>query len=119
MSWPLDGRHWPWRRRKVAAETFRGRQTIGFPPSTDLVHSRARRPLPVRGTVFARAVIRSSRAHRRAMHIGISDRAVVYLNGRPLFGGDDTYRSCDYRFSAAWAGTTPSTSPSNGATTTW
>jgi hypothetical protein len=30
--------------------------------------------------------------------LGFSDRAVVYLNGRPLYRGDDTYRSRDYRF---------------------
>ena len=32
------------------------------------------------------------------MHLGFSDRAVVYLNGRALYRGDDTYRSRDYRF---------------------
>ena len=34
----------------------------------------------------------------RAMDIGFSDRAVVYLNGQPLFAGRDDYRSRDYRF---------------------
>ena len=32
------------------------------------------------------------------LELGFSDRAVVYLNGRPLYRGDDTYRSRDYRF---------------------
>jgi hypothetical protein len=32
------------------------------------------------------------------MELGFSDRAVVYLNGRALFRGSDTYRSRDYRF---------------------
>jgi hypothetical protein len=51
-----------------------------------------------RNTVFARAVIRASRTQLRPMDLGFSDRAVVWLNGRPLFRGDDTYRSRDYRF---------------------
>jgi hypothetical protein len=32
------------------------------------------------------------------MDFGFSDRAVVDLNGRALYRGDDTYRSRDYRF---------------------
>ena len=34
----------------------------------------------------------------RALELGFSDRAVVFLNGRALYRGDDTYRSRDYRF---------------------
>ena len=34
----------------------------------------------------------------RVLEIGFSDRVVVYLNGRALFRGNDTYRSRDYRF---------------------
>src|SRR5262249_4049589 len=49
-------------------------------------------------TVLARATIRSDRARTARMDFGFSDRAAVYLNGRPLYGGDDTYRSRDYRF---------------------
>jgi hypothetical protein len=37
-------------------------------------------------------------AETRVLTLGFSDRAVVYLNGRPLYRGDDTYRSRDYRF---------------------
>lgn len=51
-----------------------------------------------RNTVYARATITSTRAHVKALAIGFSDRAVVYLNGRALYRGDDTYRSRDYRF---------------------
>ena len=51
-----------------------------------------------RNTVFARTTIRASREHVRPVTLGFSDRAVVYLNGRPLFRGDDTYQSRDYRF---------------------
>jgi hypothetical protein len=51
-----------------------------------------------RNTVFARATIRSAHAGTRRLDFGFSDRAVVYLNGRALYRGDDTYRSRDYRF---------------------
>ena len=51
-----------------------------------------------RNTVLARAEIRSASARHKALDFGFSDRAVVYLNGRPLYRGDDTYRSRDYRF---------------------
>ena len=51
-----------------------------------------------RNTVFARAVVRSARAQVKRLELGFSDRAVVYLNGRALYCGDDTYRSRDYRF---------------------
>ena len=51
-----------------------------------------------RNTVFARATIRSDRAQTKRLELGFSDRAVVYLNGRALYAGDDTYRSRDYRF---------------------
>lgn len=51
-----------------------------------------------RNTVLARATIVSARAQTRALELGFSDRAAVYLNGTPLFRGDDTYRSRDYRF---------------------
>jgi hypothetical protein len=51
-----------------------------------------------KNTVFARAVVRSSRAQTKAVELGFSDRAVVSLNGRALYGGDYAYRSRDYRF---------------------
>jgi hypothetical protein len=51
-----------------------------------------------RDTVFARATIRSAVAQAKALELGFSDRVVVYLNGRTLFRGNDTYRSRDYRF---------------------
>jgi len=51
-----------------------------------------------RNTVFARTTIHASRAQTKALELGFSDRALVYLNGRALFRGNDTYRSRDYRF---------------------
>jgi hypothetical protein len=51
-----------------------------------------------RNTVLARAPIQAARAGTRALQLGFSDRALAYLNGLPLYRGDDTYRSRDYRF---------------------
>jgi hypothetical protein len=51
-----------------------------------------------RNTVLARTAIESPRAETRLLELGFSDRAVVYLNGRPLFRGADAYLSRDYRF---------------------
>jgi hypothetical protein len=49
-------------------------------------------------TVLARATIVSDREQTRRLEFGFSDRVRVYLDGRPLYGGDDAYRSRDYRF---------------------
>lgn len=51
-----------------------------------------------RNTVWARTTIHAERAGVRAMALGFSDRATVYLNGVALYRGNDTYRSRDYRF---------------------
>jgi hypothetical protein len=51
-----------------------------------------------RNTAWARTTISSERARVVPMHLGFSDRVVVYLNGTALYRGDDTYRSRDYRF---------------------
>jgi hypothetical protein len=51
-----------------------------------------------RNTVLARATISAEQAVTRALHLGFSDRALVYLNGTPLYRGDATYRCRDYRF---------------------
>ena len=49
-------------------------------------------------TVFASTIVTSQATAARALELGFSDRAVVYLNGQPLFAGRDDYRSRDYRF---------------------
>ena len=51
-----------------------------------------------RTTAFARVTIRSDRAQTKRLDLGFSDRAVVFLNGRPLYRGDARYRSRDYGF---------------------
>jgi hypothetical protein len=49
-------------------------------------------------TVFAAVTLRARDARTIRAKFGFSDRVVAYLNGRPLFRGDDKYRSRDYRF---------------------
>jgi hypothetical protein len=51
-----------------------------------------------RNTAFARTTISAEQAGTKALELGFSDRALVSLNGVPLYRGDDTYRSRDYRF---------------------
>jgi hypothetical protein len=51
-----------------------------------------------RNTVLARTAIRSQREQTKRLDLGFSDRAKVFLNARPLWAGDDSYRSRDYRF---------------------
>jgi hypothetical protein len=51
-----------------------------------------------KNTVFARKLIVSQREQTKRLDFGFSDRARVYLNGRLLFRGNDTYLSRDYRF---------------------
>ena len=49
-------------------------------------------------TVLVRTTVESERARRAALALGFSDRALVFLNGEPLYRGSDGYRSRDYRF---------------------
>ncbi len=51
-----------------------------------------------RNCAFARASIHSDRRQDARFELGFSDHATVFLNGRALYRGDDTYRSRDYRF---------------------
>jgi hypothetical protein len=46
-------------------------------------------------TVIAAITLRTSEARRARMRFGFSDRAVVYLNGRPIYRGAATWRSRD------------------------
>jgi len=49
-------------------------------------------------TVLAALTIQADAPRRLPFRFGFSDRARVYLNGRLIFVGDDTYRSRDPRF---------------------
>jgi hypothetical protein len=49
-------------------------------------------------TVFARLIIESEEDQIKKLRFGFSDEIKVYLNDRLIFGGNDSYRSRDYRF---------------------
>jgi hypothetical protein len=49
-------------------------------------------------TVMAAVTLRSAGAMRARVRFGFSDRAVVYLNGRPIYRGAAAWRSRDYKF---------------------
>lgn len=51
-----------------------------------------------RNTAIAAITLRARRAGPVPLRFGFSDRVVVYLNGRPLYRGNDKYRSRDFRF---------------------
>jgi hypothetical protein len=71
---------------------------IGAEPSGLLDLARVQGLEGDRNTVLARTTIVAGEEGPRLLELGFSDRAVVYLNDRPLFRGDDSYRSRDYRF---------------------
>lgn len=49
-------------------------------------------------TVFARVTVESDSARATTLAVGYSDRLRLFLNGRLLYGGDNGYRSRDYRY---------------------
>lgn len=49
-------------------------------------------------TVFARIDIESEKDQSKIFNFGYSDRAVVILNGQPLYKGTKKWRSRDYRY---------------------
>lgn len=49
-------------------------------------------------TVLARLSLSADRARTAAMRFGFSDIVQVFVNGTPLYAGDDTQNSRDYRF---------------------
>lgn len=51
-----------------------------------------------RVTVFARATLKARRATVKRLSFGYTERASVFLNGRKLFAGDDTWHSRDVTF---------------------
>ena len=51
-----------------------------------------------RHSYIARFTLRSAAARTATMHFGFSDKVQVFLNGRPIYMGDDTQGSRDYRF---------------------
>jgi len=49
-------------------------------------------------TVLAGVTLRTDSACLVRLRFGFSDRVVVYLDGRPLYRGNDGWRTRDYRF---------------------
>jgi len=49
-------------------------------------------------TVFAKVIITSDTDQTKKFEFGFSDMATVFLNGQPLFSGNDRFGSRDYRF---------------------
>ncbi len=49
-------------------------------------------------TLFARLIVQSGHAQVKKLSFGYSDRVKAYLNGRLIYGGDNTYRSRDFRY---------------------
>jgi hypothetical protein len=85
---------------ELPAELFRGhRWTVLDAEATGLANlGRVNGITDDRNTVLARTTIQAAQAGIRRLELGFSDRATLFLNGRALFRGDETYRNRDYRF---------------------
>ncbi|WP_350285836.1 hypothetical protein [uncultured Croceitalea sp.] len=51
-----------------------------------------------KNTALVKYTIVSSKAAVKQIDFGFSDRVVVYVNGKPIYKGDNTFRTRDYRF---------------------
>nr|NIP59252.1 hypothetical protein [Gemmatimonadota bacterium]NIR78089.1 hypothetical protein [Gemmatimonadota bacterium]NIT86659.1 hypothetical protein [Gemmatimonadota bacterium]NIU30509.1 hypothetical protein [Gemmatimonadota bacterium]NIU35351.1 hypothetical protein [Gemmatimonadota bacterium] len=60
--------------------------------------ARLRRRTDDANTVFAALTLRVGEARLLPVRFGFSDRVAVYLDGRPLYRGDDGWSTRDYRF---------------------
>ena len=49
-------------------------------------------------TVFAKITVESEKEQIKKMQFGYSDRVIVYINGRPLYSGNNAWRSRDFRY---------------------
>ena len=49
-------------------------------------------------TVFARTMVSSDEAKTARLRFGYSDSAIVFVNGKRVYSGDNTYMSRDYRY---------------------
>lgn len=53
---------------------------------------------PEKNTVFTKFSLHSGKSQIKKMALGFSDRCKVYLNGKLLYAGSNTFKSRDYRF---------------------
>lgn len=51
-----------------------------------------------KNTVFAAVTLRANAATTIRVKFGFSDRVVAYVNGRPVYRGNDRFQTRDYRF---------------------
>lgn len=51
-----------------------------------------------RNLIFARLTVDAERAMTRRLDFGYSDKVTVFVNGAPVYSGNNTYRSRDYRY---------------------
>lgn len=51
-----------------------------------------------RNTILAKLTVRADRMTTKRLDFGYSDKATVWVNGAPVYAGDNTYRSRDYRY---------------------
>jgi len=51
-----------------------------------------------KNTVFARVTVVSEKEQIKQLQFGFSDRVKVYLNDQLIYGGNNTFRTRDYRF---------------------
>ncbi len=51
-----------------------------------------------KNTVFAKATVIAENEHIKPMKFGFSDRIKVYFNVQFIYGGNNTYRTRDYRY---------------------
>ena len=49
-------------------------------------------------TAFARTIVTSDEAKTAQLRFGYSDAAIVFVNGKRVYSGDNTYMSRDYRY---------------------
>ena len=51
-----------------------------------------------KNTAFARIFVTADKAQMKKLQFGYSDKAAVFVNGKRVYNGDNTYMSRDYRY---------------------
>jgi len=51
-----------------------------------------------KNTVFARVFVTAETSQMKQLQLGYSDKAAVFVNGKRVYSGDNTYMSRDYRY---------------------
>ncbi|MDQ6802840.1 MAG: DUF1080 domain-containing protein [Acidobacteriota bacterium] len=85
---PEAAREWPSLKWDSIDATVRGIANLATARNRDGTNN----------TVFAAVTLRAQKAGPVRVRFGFSDRVVVYLNGQPLYRGNDKFQTRDYRF---------------------